>query len=158
GDLNLKREATPGRGSEQEIYQEIRKQTVSEDVQLPNVNLETDIGGYGEVKTRLKEELIELIRRKETLANTADIEALEGLLPRGGVFHGPPGTGKTYFAKAIATAINATVLVVSGPELKSKWVGESEENLRRVFRQARQAAPSVIIFDEIDAFASQRGT
>ncbi|MFY0536115.1 AAA family ATPase [Nannocystis pusilla] len=72
--------------------------------------------------------------------------------------HGPPGTGKTYFAKAMATAMDATVIIVSGPELKSKWVGESEENLRRVFRQARRSAPAVVVFDEIDAFAHARGT
>jgi cell division protease FtsH len=157
-ELALRREASPGRPSQQEIYQEIRKQTVSEDIELPNVDIENDIGGYAEVKTRMREEVIDLVRRKETLQTGADIEVLEGLLPRGVIFYGPPGTGKTYFAKAMATALNASVLVVSGPELKSKWVGESEENLRRIFRQARQAAPSVIIFDEIDAFAHQRGT
>ena len=157
-DLGARREATAGRPVLQEVYQEIRKQTVSDDIELPNVDLEKDIGGYDEVKTRLREELIELVRRKDSLASDGDIQALEGLLPRGVIFHGPPGTGKTFFAKAVATALNATVIVVSGPELKSKWVGESEENLRRVFRQARQSAPSVIVFDEIDAFAHQRGT
>jgi cell division protease FtsH len=157
-DLSLRREAAPGRPATQEIYQEIRRQTVTDDVDLPNVDLETDIGGYGEVKTRMREELIDLVRRKDSLDSEANIRSLEELLPRGVIFHGPPGTGKTFFAKAIATAMNATVLIVSGPELKSKWVGESEENLRRIFRQARQAAPSVIVFDEIDAFAHQRGT
>lgn len=157
-ELGQRREAGAGRNLSDEVYKEIRKQTVTDDMEVPNVNLETDIGGYTEVKTRLSDELIDLIRRKENLASEGDIQALESLLPRGVIFHGPPGTGKTYFAKAIATALNATVIVVSGPELKSKWVGESEENLRRVFRQARQAAPAVIIFDEIDAFAHQRGT
>lgn len=157
-DLAHRREAGVGRSLAAEVYAEIRKQTVTDDMEVPNVDLEKDIGGYGEVKARLNDELIELIRRKEGLSTDGDIQALEALLPRGVIFHGPPGTGKTYFAKAIATALNATVIVVSGPELKSKWVGESEENLRRVFRQARQAAPAVIIFDEIDAFAHQRGT
>jgi cell division protease FtsH len=158
GDLAHRREAAPGRPAAQEVYSEIRAQTASEDVELPNVDLERDIGGYAEVKLRLREELIDLVRRKDQLQNEADIRATEELLPRGVIFHGPPGTGKTYFAKAIATAMNATVIVVSGPELKSKWVGESEENLRRVFRRARAAAPAVIIFDEIDAFAHARGT
>lgn len=151
-------EATSGRPREQEIYAELRKQTVSDGVELPNVKLDTDIGGYTEVKTRLKEELIDLLVRKDTLTDPADVAQMESLLPRGMIFHGPPGTGKTYFAKAIATAINATVHVVSGPELKSKWVGEAEENLRRIFRVARQSAPSVVIFDEIDSFAHQRGS
>jgi cell division protease FtsH len=157
-DLALRREAPPGKSLSQEVYQEIRKQTVTEDIELPNVDMDNDIGGYGEVKTRMREEVIDLVRRKETLNSAKDIDVLESLLPRGVIFYGPPGTGKTFFAKAMATALNASVIVVSGPELKSKWVGESEENLRRIFRQARQAAPSVIIFDEIDAFAHQRGT
>src|SRR5207249_2162428 len=66
--------------------------------------------------------------------------------------------GKTFFAKAMAAAIGAAVTVVSGPELKSKWVGESEDNLRQIFHRARQSAPSVIVFDELDSFASARGT
>lgn len=157
-DLGTRREAPLGRSLATEVYQEIRKQTASDDIELPNVDLDTEIGGYDEVKTRLREELIALIARKDQLKDGGDIAALESLLPRGVIFHGPPGTGKTYFAKAVATALNASVIVVPGPELKSKWVGDSEENIRRVFRQARQAAPSVIVFDEIDAFAHQRGT
>jgi putative ATPase len=58
------------------------------------------------------------------------------------IFWGPPGTGKTYFAKAVASAIGAAITIVSGPELKSKWVGESEENLRQIFHRARQSAPA----------------
>ena len=74
------------------------------------------------------------------------------------IFWGPPGTGKTLFAKAMATAIGAAITVVSGPELKSKWVGESEENLRQIFHRARQSAPAIIVFDELDSFAAARGT
>lgn len=156
--VGLRREAMPGRSQAAQVYRELRRQTVSEDVELPNVDLERDIGGYPEVKARLREELLDLLRRKDSLASEGEIQALEGLLPRGIIFHGPPGTGKTYFAKAMATAMDATVIIVSGPELKSKWVGESEENLRRVFRQARRSAPAVVVFDEIDAFAHARGT
>lgn len=157
-NLAHRRQATPNRPLADEVYRELRRQTVREDVELPNVSLDQDIGGYPEVKARIREELIDLVLRKDQLQTEEEIQALEALLPRGIIFHGPPGTGKTYFAKAIATALHATVIVVSGPELKSKWVGESEENLRRIFRQARQAAPSVIVFDEIDAFAHARGT
>jgi cell division protease FtsH len=156
--VGLRREAMPGRSQAAVVYRELRRQTVSEDVELPNVDLIKDIGGYPEVKQRLREELLDLLVRKDALASESDIQALESLLPRGIIFYGPPGTGKTYFAKAMATAMDATVIIVSGPELKSKWVGESEENLRRVFRQARRSAPAVIVFDEIDAFAHARGT
>ena len=156
--VGLRRQALPGRSQAAAVYRELRRQTVSEDIELPNVQLEQDIGGYPEVKLRLREELLDLLQRKDSLGSEGEIQALEGLLPRGIIFHGPPGTGKTYFAKAMATAMDATVIIVSGPELKSKWVGESEENLRRVFRQARRAAPAVIVFDEIDAFAHARGT
>lgn len=156
--IGLRREALPGRSQAAAVYRELRRQTVSEDVELPNVDLGRDIGGYPEVKQRLREELLDLLVRKDSLASEGEIQSLESLLPRGIIFYGPPGTGKTYFAKAIATAIDATVIIVSGPELKSKWVGESEENLRRVFRQARRQAPAVVVFDEIDAFAHARGT
>jgi cell division protease FtsH len=67
-------------------------------------------------------------------------------------------TGKTFFAKAMATALGASIQIVSGPELKSKWVGEAESNLREVFMKARKNAPSIIVFDELDSFATQRGT
>ncbi|MGB1277683.1 MAG: ATP-binding protein, partial [Nannocystaceae bacterium] len=158
GSVGLRREALPGRPQGDSVYREVRSQTAGEEFELPNVDLDSDIGGYHEVKQRIREELLELVQRRDALQTGDEIRALESLLPRGIIFHGPPGTGKTFFAKAIASALGATVLVVSGPELKSKWVGESEENLRRVFRRARKAAPAVIVFDEIDAFAHARGT
>src|SRR5262249_57457209 len=77
------------------------------------------------------------------------------LIPRGMIFWGPPGTGKTFFAKAMAASIGAAITVVSGPELKSKWVGESEENLRQIFYKARQSAPSIIVFDAMDSFPTE---
>jgi len=156
-ELSRRTEAPLGRDNTA-VYAELRKHTVADGVELPNVDLDRDIGGYDEVKGIIKAELIELVHRRDQVTAVADVTAIEELVPRGVIFYGPPGTGKTYFAKAIATALSATVIVVSGPELKSKWVGESEENLRRIFRQARQAAPAVIIFDEIDAFAHARGT
>lgn len=140
------------------IYQDIRKLTLVGDLEVPHVSLDDDIGGYKKVKRQIRKEILDLLLAKETMSSAEDIRAIEEIVPKGMIFHGPPGTGKTFFAKAIATALNATVTVVSGPELKSKWVGESEENLRKVFAQARKSAPAIIIFDELDSFASARGT
>ncbi|MBL9025604.1 MAG: AAA family ATPase [Myxococcales bacterium] len=137
---------------------ELRAATQATDFELPDIDLTSDIGGYERVKSRLRREILDLLASKETTLDPSRVEAVESLVPRGMIFWGPPGTGKTLFAKAMATALGAAVLVVSGPELKSKWVGESEENLRRVFLRARQSAPSIIVFDEIDAFAAARGT
>lgn len=140
----------------EKLYQEIRSLTLSSTMEVPRVDLYEDIGGYREVKRKLEENILSLLRCKESLTDPEEIRHIESLIPRGIIFHGPPGTGKTYFAKALATSIDATLTVVSGPELKSKWVGESEENLRRIFAQARRSAPSIIVFDEIDSFASSR--
>ena len=137
---------------------QLRSATLTNDVELPNVDLDRDIGGYGSVKERLRAEILSILAAKDKLTDPAAIERIESLIPRGMIFWGPPGTGKTLFAKAMATGLGAAVQIVSGPELKSKWVGESEENLRAVFMRARQSAPSVIIFDELDSFASARGT
>lgn len=145
-------------GSVDAIYRDIRKLTLIGDLEVPRVDLEKDIGGYEKVKEKINTEILDLLMIKESSNSVEDIKAIEEIVPKGMIFFGPPGTGKTYFAKAIATALNATVSIVSGPELKSKWVGESEENLRRVFAQARKSAPSIIIFDELDSFASARGT
>jgi hypothetical protein len=75
------------------------------------------------------------------------------LIPRGFLFHGPPGTGKTLFAKAVANRLNATIRVVSGPEVTDMYVGESERKVRAIFAEARRNAPSVVVFDEIDSVA-----
>lgn len=139
------------------VEKTLREMTLLGGMEIPEVDLEKDIGGYAEVKKRLREELIEILALREDPDWMARSKELEETLPRGILFHGPPGTGKTYIAKALATALQATTIVVSGPEIKSKWVGESEANLRRIFAQARSAAPALIIFDEIDAIAPRRG-
>ncbi|WNG24848.1 AAA family ATPase [Cystobacter fuscus] len=139
-------------------YAQLRTATLSGSLSVPNLDLHGAIGGYAKVKERLQRELLDVLAHKETLGDAEQVKQVESLLPRGMIFWGPPGTGKTLFAKAMASALGAAVTVVSGPELKSRWVGESEENLRQIFVRARQAAPSIIIFDELDSFASARGT
>ncbi len=139
-------------------YEQLRSATLQGQLTIPDVDLCRDIGGYKGVKDRLQHEIIDVLAHKDRLDDVESIRRVEGLLPRGMIFWGPPGTGKTLFAKAVATALGAAVTVVSGPELKSKWVGESEENLRNLFRRARQSAPAIIIFDELDSFAVARGS
>jgi cell division protease FtsH len=138
-------------------WNQIREATLQGDLSVPTVRLKEDIGGYPHVKDRIEKEILEIIARKEAATDPGEIERIEKLIPRGIIFSGPPGTGKTHFAKAMASALGAAAIVVSGPELKSRWVGESEENLRQIFVRARQSAPAIIIFDELDSFASARG-
>src|SRR6478672_305763 len=139
-------------------YHQLRQATLSGSLEIPEISLETDIGGYEKVKKRLRTELLDVLARRDAATSEDEVTRLEELIPRGMIFWGPPGTGKTYFAKAMAASIGAAITVVSGPELKSKWVGESEENLRQIFYKARQSAPSIIVFDEMDSFATARGT
>jgi cell division protease FtsH len=137
---------------------QIRQATLGGQLEVPHVDLETDIGGYSKVKKRLRAEILDLLAGKDQSSDPAEITRIEKLIPRGMIFWGPPGTGKTLFAKGMATALGAAITIVSGPELKSRWVGESEENLRLIFHRARQSAPSIIVFDELDSFAAARGT
>jgi cell division protease FtsH len=139
-------------------FAQVRQATLSGTMEVPSVDLDHDIGGYKKVKARLKAEILDTLSKRDKATDAEEISRLEELIPRGMIFWGPPGTGKTYFAKAIAASIGAAITIVSGPELKSKWVGESEENLRQIFHKARQSAPSIIVFDEIDSFATARGT
>src|SRR5919199_621424 len=119
-------------------------------IQRPNVNWD-DIGGLPEVKEELAE-AVEWPLKHADLFNQADVKPPKGLL-----LYGPPGTGKTMIAKAVATTSEANFISVKGPELISKWVGESEKGVREIFRKARQAAPCIIFFDELDAVAPRRG-
>jgi cell division protease FtsH len=138
--------------------QQLRQATLGGTLEVPEVDLHRDIGGYSRVKKRLQSEILDVLAHKDQATDAAEIGWLEELIPRGMIFWGPPGTGKTLFAKGMAAALGAAITIVSGPELKSRWVGESEENLRQIFHKARQSAPSIIVFDEIDSFASARGT
>lgn len=120
-------------------------------VQSPNVKW-TDIGGLDSVKEELKE-AIEWPLKHADLFIEADINPPKGLL-----LYGPPGTGKTMIAKAVATNSEANFISIKGPELLSRWVGESEKGIREVFRKARQASPCVVFFDELDSVASRRSS
>jgi len=119
-------------------------------VERPNVKW-GDIGGLESLKQELKE-VVEWPMKYPDSFKRMGIRA-----PRGVLLYGPPGTGKTLLAKAVANETNANFILVKGPELLSMWVGESEKGVRKIFEKARQAAPSIIFFDEIDSIASRRG-
>lgn len=119
-------------------------------VEIPKVHW-TSIGGMEEVKQRLRE-AIEL-----PMTHGAMFQALGIRPPKGVLLYGPPGCSKTLMARALATEGHMNFLAVKGPELLSKWLGESERALASLFRRARLASPSVIFFDEVDAIASKRG-
>ncbi|MFX1493223.1 MAG: AAA family ATPase, partial [Promethearchaeota archaeon] len=119
-------------------------------VEIPNVNWD-DVGGLEDVKQELKE-AVEWPLKYPKLFEKAGIRPLNGIL-----IFGPPGCGKTLLAKAIATESKSNFISIKGPEIFSKWVGESEKTVREIFRKARQSAPSIIYFDEIDAISAGRG-
>ncbi len=135
---------------------ELREYTACGGVSLSDIELDRDIAGYDKVKTQIRENVLKLLQSTASMTDEARIRKIESIIPRGLIFHGPPGTGKTLFAKGIAEALNAAIYIVSGPELKSKWVGEGEANVRRLFARARATAPSVIVFDELDSIAGAR--
>jgi len=119
-------------------------------LESPDVKWE-DIGGLEGVKRELQEAVEWPLRYPDLYAKIGHT------VPKGILLHGPSGTGKTMLAKAVATESEANFISVKGPELLSKWVGESERGIREIFRRARQAAPCVIFFDEIDSIAMARG-
>ncbi|RZN70533.1 MAG: AAA family ATPase [Candidatus Methanolliviera hydrocarbonicum] len=119
-------------------------------IELPDMKWD-DVGGLADAKREIKE-IVEL-----PLENP-EVFTIMGIKPLKNVFlYGPPGTGKTLIAKAVASESGANFICVKGPQLLSKWVGESERAVREVFRKARQVAPCVIFFDEIDSIAPMRG-
>jgi transitional endoplasmic reticulum ATPase len=136
----------------QESLKEIEPSAMREVlVEVPNVKW-TDIGGLAEVKEELQEAIEWPLKYPEIFAymNTSP--------PKGVLLYGPPGTGKTMLAKAVANESEANFISIKGPEVLSKWVGESERAIREVFRKARQSAPTIIFFDELDSITPVRGT
>ncbi|BDA46383.1 g2051 [Coccomyxa elongata] len=120
-------------------------------VEVPNVNWD-DIGGLDNVKRELQEVVQYPVEHPEKFEKF-------GMSPSKGVlFYGPPGCGKTLLAKAIANECQANFISVKGPELLTMWFGESEANVREIFDKARQSAPCVLFFDELDSIANQRGS
>jgi len=132
-------------------YREITPTALREiAIEVPNVHWE-DIGGLEEVKQQLREAVEWPLKYRDSFRR------LGIRPPKGVLLYGPPGCGKTLLAKAVATESEANFISVKGPEIFSKWVGESERAIREIFRKARMAAPAVIFFDEIDAIAPVRG-
>jgi transitional endoplasmic reticulum ATPase len=120
-------------------------------VEVPDITWK-QVGGLEEVKQELREAVEWPLKFPDVF------ERLSTKPPKGILLFGPPGTGKTLLAKAVANESECNFIAVKGPELLSKWVGESEKGVREIFRKARQASPSIIFFDEIDALVPKRGT
>ncbi len=120
-------------------------------IQKPKVKW-SDIGGLDDVKQKIKEAVEWPLKDPESFKKF-------GITPAKGILlHGLPGTGKTLIAKAVANEADANFIAVKGPELVSKWVGESEKHVRDIFKKARQVAPSIIFFDEFDSISKVRGS
>lgn len=143
-DLNVDKEDF------QQALGRIRPSAMREAVaSIPEVSWD-DIGGLGSVKDRLRELIEKPLQHPVSFASM-------GIKPPSGILlYGPPGTGKTLLAQAIANHCQANFLSVKGPEIFSKWLGESEEGIRHLFRTARQVAPAIIFFDQIDAIVPTR--
>ncbi|MBA4717567.1 MAG: CDC48 family AAA ATPase [Nitrosopumilus sp.] len=133
-----------------DALKEVRPSALREvQVQIPNVSWD-DVGGLDQ----LKEELCEAVEWPIKYKEAFDYVNVEN--PKGILLHGPPGTGKTLIAKALAAMTESNFISIKGPELLSKWVGESEKGIREIFRKARQAAPCIIFLDEVDALVPRR--
>ncbi|RME31842.1 AAA family ATPase [Candidatus Woesearchaeota archaeon] len=119
-------------------------------IQVPDVKWD-DVGGLEDVKQELKEAVEWPLKHKDAFSR------LGVKPPKGVLLYGPPGTGKTMLAKAVANESEANFILVKGPEMLSKWVGESEKAVRKIFEKARQTSPTIIFFDEVDSIAPRRG-
>ncbi|MBI3841717.1 MAG: AAA family ATPase, partial [Thaumarchaeota archaeon] len=159
-ELNLEDEKLPPETLDKlvvnaEDYQNALKEVTPSgmrEVFIENPDVKWDeVGGLENVKRELQEAVEWPMKYPMLYAK------LGHRMPRGILLHGPSGTGKTLLAKAVATESEANFISVRGPELLSKWVGESERGIREIFRRARQASPCVIFFDEIDSIAPVRG-
>ncbi len=134
-----------------EAFKEIEPSSLREVlIEIPMVKWD-DVGGLTEVKRALKE-VVEL-----PLKNPEAFKRMGIKPPRGILLYGPPGTGKTLLAKAVANESEANYISIKGPEILSKWVGESEKAVREIFKKAKQASPSIVFLDEIDAITPRRG-
>ena len=135
-----------------DALKEVRPSALREvQVQIPNVSWD-DVGGLDNLKEELREAIEWPIKYKDAF-DFVDVES-----PKGVLLYGPPGTGKTLIAKALAKMTESNFISIKGPELLSKWVGESEKGVREIFRKARQAAPCIIFLDEVDALVPRRGS
>ena len=119
-------------------------------VEKPNISWE-DVGGLSETKTELKEAV------EWPIEHPGAFKRIGINPPKGILLYGPPGTGKTLLAKAVAGESESNFIMVKGPELMSKWVGESEKGVRKIFAKARETSPTIILFDEIDSLTSTTG-
>jgi transitional endoplasmic reticulum ATPase len=109
-----------------------------------------DVGGHDDVKRTLQDNLIVALKEPQKFYNM-------GIKPpRGVLLYGPPGCGKTLLARAVATESGSNMILVRGPEILSKWVGESEKAIREIFRKAKTSAPCIVIFDEMDSLARMK--
>jgi len=159
-DIDLETEKIPAEvlnkleATEKDFYEAFKSMTPSAMrevvIESPNVSW-SDIGGLHDAKQELQEAVEWPMKYNEVFLH------MDASPPKGILLYGPPGTGKTLLAKAVATESEANFISVKGPEFISKWVGESEKAVRETFRKARQAAPCIIFFDEIDAIAPSRG-
>ncbi|MDE1766804.1 MAG: CDC48 family AAA ATPase, partial [Thaumarchaeota archaeon] len=160
-DIDLKEEKIPAEVLQKlvitendfrDALKEVRPSALREVlVQVPNITWE-DVGGLESLKDELHEAVEWPLKHKEAFEH-ADVKP-----PKGMLLYGPPGTGKTLIAKAVAHTTESNFISIKGPELLSKWVGESEKGVREVFRKARQAAPCIIFLDEVDALAPSRSS
>ncbi|HXL50432.1 MAG TPA: CDC48 family AAA ATPase [Candidatus Limnocylindrales bacterium] len=159
--INLEEERVPGEMLEKmqvnlddfkTAYREITPTAMREVyIEVSSVNW-ADVGGLTDVKQELQEAVEWPIKKPEAFTRV-------GIRPPKGILlFGPPGCGKTMLARAVATESEANFISIKGPELFSKWVGESEKGIREVFKKGRSAAPSIVFFDELDSVAPRRGT
>ena len=119
-------------------------------VELPKISWD-DVGGLSDAQQQVQESV------EWPLTSPEKFDRMGVNAPKGVLLYGPPGTGKTLMAKAVANETNANFISVRGPQLLSKWVGESEKAIRQTFRKARQVSPTIIFFDELDSLAPSRG-
>ncbi|MEM3527927.1 MAG: AAA family ATPase, partial [Candidatus Bathyarchaeia archaeon] len=134
-----------------QAYREITPTAMREVyIEVPTVHW-SDIGGLEQVKAELMEAV------EWPLKNPEMFKRMGIKPPKGILLYGPPGCGKTLLARAVATESEANFITIKGPEVFSKWVGESEKAIREVFRKGRSAAPAIIFFDELDAIVPRRG-